>query len=125
MPSSPKTPSPAEGLRQHYATAAELVGQGAGEVEVNAALTAAEQAGLDRTALRMAVREGRIADKERRAEVAVTLDCYRAMLDLPPPLAGLAPPPLTSQPGRHRGPRAASSGDGGRLAITDVRQHPT
>src|SRR4051812_25155980 len=80
-----RQPSPAEGLaetlRSHFTTVSELVGSGAAEVEVNAALAAAEAAGLDRTALRMAVREGRIADKERRAEVACRLDFYRAMLD--------------------------------------------
>src|SRR4051794_24220081 len=109
MPKLPRPPSPAETLRSHYATVAELVGKGASEPAINQALTLAEQAGLNRTALRMAVREGRVVDRERRAEIAVRLDVYRAMLDPPPPLDGLTPPEPTSQPGRHHGPR------GGRL----------
>jgi hypothetical protein len=47
-----------------------LVGSGADEPAIGAALTAAETAGLDR---------------ERRAEVACTLDYYRHMMDRPEP----------------------------------------
>src|SRR4051794_7567550 len=80
MPRLPRPPSPAETLRQHYAAVAELVGQGASEAAIGAALTAAEGAGLDRTALAQAVREDAL-DRGRRAEVAAELDRYRALLD--------------------------------------------
>src|SRR3954467_2202916 len=103
MRSLPRPPAPqevlAETLRGHFQAVSALVGQGADEAAIGAALTAAEGAGLDRTALRQAVRGGRIGDKERRAEVAVRLDIYRAMLDPTPPLPGLASPEPTSQPG--------------------------
>src|SRR3954454_6674962 len=102
MPRLPKPPTLAETLRLHHDAISTLIGSGAAEVEINAALIAAEGAGLDRTALRMAVREGRIADRERRAEVAARLDYYRAMLDRPEP-------PRRS---RRRRRRAAWSGRG-------------
>ena len=103
-----KAADPAETLRQHYATVAKLVGSGAAETAIGAALTAAEQAGLDRTALRQAVREGRL-DRERRAEVAASLDRYRLLLDPPPPLAGLAPTLPTSSRAGSATVRATSS----------------
>src|SRR4051812_29804526 len=108
MPKAPRPPSPAEVLRQHYAAVAALVGSGADEPAIGAALTAAEAAGLDRTALRMAVREGAL-DRERRAEVACTLDYYRHMMDRPEPAPAAE---VEAAPPGVLGPRAAGSGDG-------------
>jgi hypothetical protein len=79
-----RPPSPQEVLRGHYEHVSALVASGASEVEVGATLAAAEAAGLVRTALMMAVREGAL-DRERRAVVAAELDHYRMLLDRPDP----------------------------------------
>src|SRR4051812_32208884 len=103
-----KADDAAELLRRHYQAISGLVAAGADEPTVGAALTAAEGAGLDRVALRQAVREGAL-DRERRAEVATELDHYRAMLDRPDPAPAVEAVPA-GQRAPHTGPKGGELG---------------